>query len=309
MYGARLSLPIGLLATSLSVLAGAPAGLAAGYYAGSAVGWIERLIMRVMDILLAFPAFLLALMLVSALGPGLGNAMLAVGIVGVPVYARIAHAAALAVREREFVAAAQASGASDATIIWRHLLPNSVQPLIVQGTLGVATAILAAAGLSFLGLGARPPAPEWGAMLNDGRVNLDTAPWTRPTGSARTMRPLSRHRAAIRWATLCSASKLRLLARSATTSTPAARPMPRTSPTRGSAPTVSRSRSCRYPPVRAAFPIMSSPIKTSRFARAAAAPTGWPLYVYPWAKAPTSGDPSRSTDHTFSEISAADRGK
>lgn len=178
LYGARLSLPIGLLATGLSVLAGAPAGIAAGYYAGSSVGWVERLIMRVMDILLAFPAFLLALMLVSALGPGLVNAMLAVGIVGVPVYARIAHAAVLAVRQREFVAAAQASGASDATIIWRHLLPNSVQPLIVQGTLGVATAILAAAGLSFLGLGARPPAPEWGAMLNDGRVNLDSAPWT-----------------------------------------------------------------------------------------------------------------------------------
>jgi peptide/nickel transport system permease protein len=178
LYGARLSLPIGLLATGLAVLAGAPAGLAAGYYAGSAVGWVERLIMRVMDILLAFPAFLLALMLVSALGPGLVNAMLAVSIVGVPVYARIAHASALAVRQREFVAAAQASGASDATIIWRHLLPNSVQPLIVQGTLGVATAILAAAGLSFLGLGAQPPAPEWGAMLNDGRVNLETAPWT-----------------------------------------------------------------------------------------------------------------------------------
>jgi peptide/nickel transport system permease protein len=160
------------------VLAGAPAGLAAGYYAGSAAGWIERLIMRTTDVLLAFPAFLLALMLVSALGPGLANAMLAVGIVGVPVYARIAHASALAVREREFVAATRASGASDAAIIWRHLLPNSVQPLILQGTLGVATAILAAAGLSFLGLGARPPAPEWGAMLSDGRASLDTAPWT-----------------------------------------------------------------------------------------------------------------------------------
>ncbi len=178
LYGARLSLPIGLLSTGLSVLVGAPAGLAAGYYAGSSVGWVERLIMRIMDILLAFPAFLLALMLVSALGPGLVNAMLAVGIVGVPVYARIVHASALAVRQREFVTAAQASGASDATIIWRHLLPNSVQPLIVQGTLGVATAILAAAGLSFLGLGARPPAAEWGTMLNDGRVNLETAPWT-----------------------------------------------------------------------------------------------------------------------------------
>jgi peptide/nickel transport system permease protein len=178
LYGARLSLPIGLLSTGLSVLVGAPAGLAAGFYASSAVGWVERLIMRVMDMLLAFPAFLLALMLVSALGPGLVNAMLAVGIVGIPVYARIAHAAALAVRQREFVTAAQASGASDVTILWRHLLPNSIQPLIVQGTLGVATAILAAAGLSFLGLGAQPPAPEWGAMLSDGRVNLETAPWT-----------------------------------------------------------------------------------------------------------------------------------
>jgi peptide/nickel transport system permease protein len=177
LHGARYSLPIGLLSTGISLLVGAPAGMIAAFYTGTSRAWIDRAIMRAMDILLAFPAFLLALMLVTALGPSLINAMIAVGIVGIPVYARLAYAAVLSTKEREFVTAARACGAADLSIIRRHVVPNSIQPLIVQGTLGVATAILAAAGLSFLGLGARPPAPEWGAMLNDGRVALETAPW------------------------------------------------------------------------------------------------------------------------------------
>jgi len=177
LHGARYSLPIGLLSTGISLLVGAPAGMVAAFYTGTPRAWIDRLIMRGMDILLAFPTFLLALMLVTALGPSLINAMIAVGVVGIPVYARLSYAAVLSTKEREFVTAARACGSGDAAIIRRHVVPNSIQPLIVQGTLGVASAILAAAGLSFLGLGARPPAPEWGAMLSDGRVALETAPW------------------------------------------------------------------------------------------------------------------------------------
>ena len=177
LVGARLSLPIGLLSTSIALLVGAPLGLLAGFYAGSSRRWIDTLFMRLMDILLAFPGFLLALMLVSALGPSLPNAMLAVGIVAIPVYARLARGAVLKTRELEYVTAAQVAGANDWRIIVRHVLPNSVQPLIVQGTLGVASAILTAAGLSFLGLGARPPTPEWGAMLSDGRSVIEMAPW------------------------------------------------------------------------------------------------------------------------------------
>lgn len=177
LYGSRYSLPVGILATVGAVLIGGPLGLFAGYYSGTHRAWIDNLLMRFMDIMLAFPGFLLALMLVSALGPGLENAMIAVAIVSVPIYARVVRGAVLATKEREFVTAAQACGARDTMIMVRHIIPNSVQPLIVQSTLGVAFAILTAAGLSFLGLGARPPDPEWGAMLNDGRGVLETAPW------------------------------------------------------------------------------------------------------------------------------------
>jgi peptide/nickel transport system permease protein len=177
MYGARYTLPVGLLSTSVSLLVGGPAGVVAGFYAGSAARRIESVIMRLMDLMLAFPGFLLALMLVSALGPNLANAMIAVGVVGIPVYARLAHAAVLQSKERDYVAAARACGGSDLWIMRRHVLPNSIQPLIVQGTLGVGSAILTAAGLSFLGLGAHPPTPEWGAMLSDGRAVLQITPW------------------------------------------------------------------------------------------------------------------------------------
>ena len=177
LFGARYSLPVGLLSTGMSILIGAPAGFLAGFYAASNRNWIDNVLMRIMDTVLAFPSFLLALMLVSALGPSLENAMIAVGIVGIPVFARLARGSTLATKERDFVTAARVVGANDLRLILRHLLPNSVQPLIVQGTLGVATAILTAAGLSFLGLGARPPTPEWGTMLNDGRAVLETAPW------------------------------------------------------------------------------------------------------------------------------------
>jgi peptide/nickel transport system permease protein len=177
VFGARYSLPVGLLSTALSLVLGSALGFLAGYYAASERQWVDTLTMRTMDTILAFPSFLLALMLVSALGPSLENAMLAVGIVGIPVFARLARGAVLATKTREYVTAAHVYGAGDLHILLRHILPNSVQPLIVQGTLGVGTAILTAAGLSFLGLGARPPAPEWGSMLNDGRAVLQTSPW------------------------------------------------------------------------------------------------------------------------------------
>lgn len=177
LYGARYSLYIGLLATTLSAVIGVPIGLLAGFYAGSQAGGIDTIFMRVMDVILAFPEVLLALVVVSALGPSLQNAIIAVGVVGIPVYARLGRASVLTVKEREFVLAARVNGASDFRIVTRHILPNSVQPLIVQGTLGMATAILVVAALSFLGLGATPPTPEWGAMLLDGRGVLETAPW------------------------------------------------------------------------------------------------------------------------------------
>ena len=177
IYGTRYSLPIGLLSTSLAILIGGPAGFVSGFYAATRRSWVDSLLMRTMDVILAFPSFLLALMLVSALGPSLENAMIAIGIVAIPVYARLARGAVLAIKEREFITAARVCGASDLWIMVRHVLPNSIQPIIVQGTLGVASAILTAAGLSFLGLGARPPTPEWGTMLNDGRAVLATAPW------------------------------------------------------------------------------------------------------------------------------------
>ena len=133
--------------------------------------------MRLMDLLLAFPSILLAIGIVAILGPGLENAMLAVGIVAMPQYARLIRASVLTVRETDYVMAARALGASDWRILCVAVLPNCLAPLIVQATLGLATAILDAAGLSFLGLGAQPPIPEWGAMLSQGRELIVRAPW------------------------------------------------------------------------------------------------------------------------------------
>ena len=173
IYGARISLRVGVVAVLIALVLGTGIGLVAGYWGG----WIDQVLMRVMDLLLAFPSILLAIGIVAILGPGLENAMLAVGIVAVPQYARLVRASVLTVRETDYVLAARALGASDVRILTIAILPNCLAPLIVQATLGLATAILDAAGLSFLGLGAQPPTPEWGAMLSQGRELIVRAPW------------------------------------------------------------------------------------------------------------------------------------
>lgn len=173
IFGARVSLQVGILAVALALVAGAFLGIIAGYYGGL----LDNLIMRIMDVMLAFPSVLLAIAIVAIMGPSLGNAMIAIGIVSIPVYARIVRSSTLQVKASEYVEAARALGGSDVRVIFRHVLPNCMAPLIVQATLGIATAILDAAGLSFLGLGAQPPTPEWGAMLSGGRAFLRIAPW------------------------------------------------------------------------------------------------------------------------------------
>lgn len=173
IYGARVSLQVGIASVLVAVLLGVPLGAMAGYFGGI----VDNLIMRGMDIMLAFPGILLAIAIVAVVGPSLHNAMLAIGIVSIPVYARVVRASVLSLKEKEFIDAARVAGAHHFRIILRHALPNSLSPLIVQATLGVATAILDAAALSFLGLGAQPPTPEWGAMLSQGRAFLRLAPW------------------------------------------------------------------------------------------------------------------------------------
>ena len=165
VHGARVSLTIGLFAVSISIVFGGLLGSIAGFYGGR----VDNLIMRSLDVLLAIPSILLAISIVSALGGGLFNVMLAVGISSIPGYARIVRASVITLKGQEFIEAAKAIGASDWRIILRHIIPNSLAPIIVQGTLGVAGAILSAAGLSFIGLGLQPPNPEWGAMLSGGR--------------------------------------------------------------------------------------------------------------------------------------------
>ncbi len=165
IYGSRISLQVGFVAVGISGIIGVILGAIAGYYGK----WIDLIIMRTTDVALAIPRILLAIAITAALGNNLINVMIAVGISGVPNYVRIVRASFLSLREQEFVEAARASGASDFRIIFLHILPNSLSPLIVQATLGVASAILSTAGLSFIGLGIAPPIPEWGAMLSDGR--------------------------------------------------------------------------------------------------------------------------------------------
>ena len=172
LYGARLSLMIGLTTVSFAIVIGTVLGALAGYFGG----WVDNLIMRVMDVLLAFPSLLLAIAIVTVLGPGLQNALLAIGIVSIPAYARVVRASVLAVREMDYVSATRALGGNTFQILFRRILPNALTPLIVQGTLGIATAILDAAALSFLGLGAQPPTPEWGSMLGSERAQVFTAP-------------------------------------------------------------------------------------------------------------------------------------
>ncbi len=165
IYGARISLQVGFIAVGIAAVIGGSLGAIAGYYGKL----VDTVIMRIIDVLLAIPSILLAISIVSAFGNGLTNVMIAVGISSVPSYVRIVRASVLSVREQEFIEAARATGASDFRIIFRHILPNAMSPVIVQATLGVAGAILSAAGLSFIGLGIQPPSPEWGAMLSSGR--------------------------------------------------------------------------------------------------------------------------------------------
>lgn len=174
LYGGQASMEAGFLSVGIAVLIGVTLGLIAGYWSNS---WLETIIMRIMDALLAFPALVLALAFVAALGPGLNNAILAIGIVGIPAFARLTRGQVLSVKEREYIEAARTVGASDFRIILRHLLPNVSSPLIVQASLGFAVAILAEAALSFLGLGVQPPTPSWGEMLNGARGYLEIDPW------------------------------------------------------------------------------------------------------------------------------------
>ena len=171
VHGSRVSLVVGLISVSVSLVAGGTLGAFAGFYGGG----VDNVIMRVMDIFLAVPSILLAITIVAALGPNLVNVMLAIGISGTPGFARIVRAAVMSVKDQEFVEASRAIGASNATIIFREIIPNCLAPIIVQSTLSVASAILSTASLSFIGLGVQPPDPEWGAMLSSGRNFLRDA--------------------------------------------------------------------------------------------------------------------------------------
>jgi ABC-type dipeptide/oligopeptide/nickel transport system permease subunit len=190
VYGARVSLAVGILSVTLAIVLGTVAGLIAGYVGG----WTDNFIMRVMDVMLAFPSLILAIAVVTILGedianffienipflsfldPGLVNALIAISIVFVPAYARIARSGVLSVKEYDFIEAYRALGATPGRILFRRVLPNVLAPLIVQATLGIGTAILDAAALSFLGLGAQPPIAEWGRMLSEERAQFQTAP-------------------------------------------------------------------------------------------------------------------------------------
>lgn len=171
LYGSRISLAIGLISVTIGMLIGIPIGALSGYYGGR----FDILIQRVIDILIAFPGILLAIVVVAVLGVGVENVMIAVGIASVPIYTRLVRGSVLAVKEQGYIAAAKALGIGDARIIIRHIMPNCLGPIIVQSTFQIATAILWAAGLGFLGLGAQPPDPEWGAMLSKGREYIRTS--------------------------------------------------------------------------------------------------------------------------------------
>jgi ABC-type dipeptide/oligopeptide/nickel transport system permease subunit len=172
VYGGRISLVIGLIAVGVAGAIGLPIGAISGYRGG----WAGTALMAVIDVLLAFPAILIAIIIVALIGPGIRNAMVAIGFAQMPVYARLMRAEVIRLRSEVFVEAARALGLSESRILVRHVFPNAVGPLIVQSTLNLAGAILSAAYLGFLGLGAQPPTPEWGTMLSDGRTYLRTAP-------------------------------------------------------------------------------------------------------------------------------------
>ena len=168
IYGSRLSLQIGISTISFAILIGGFLGAVAGFLGG----WLDNVIMRCMDVLMAFPGILLAIAIVAVLGPGLINALLAIAIIEIPIYARVVRASVLSVKDLDYVTASRALGASNIRLLFTRILPNALTPLIVQGTLGIATAILSAAALSFLGLGAEFPKPEWGLMLGEERNSV-----------------------------------------------------------------------------------------------------------------------------------------
>ena len=172
IYGSRISIVIGLIAVSIALIPGTILGLLAGFYGRR----LDEPIMRFMDVMLAFPAILLAIFITAILGPSLLNTMIAVGIVYIPHYARIVRSAVLSLKEQEFVQAVRSIGGTNLRIIALHILPNTIPPIIVYATLGMGTAVLQAAALGFLGLGAQPPTPEWGAMLSEGRQYIQNAP-------------------------------------------------------------------------------------------------------------------------------------
>jgi peptide/nickel transport system permease protein len=174
IHGASISLRVGFFSVILSVIVGSLLGIIAGYYGR----WADTIISRIFDIMLAFPSILLAIAVVAVLGPSLQNALLAIAIINVPNFGRLIRSKVLSVKEEEYIVAAKAIGMRDSRILFSHILPNSMTPIIVQGTLAIATAIIEAAALGFLGLGAQAPAPEWGKMLADARIFLLKAPWT-----------------------------------------------------------------------------------------------------------------------------------
>jgi peptide/nickel transport system permease protein len=173
IHGGRVSLQVGFVSVGIALAIGGIMGLLAGFYGGR----LDSVVSGLVDVLLALPAFLLALAIVAALGPSLINVMIAVGVANIPQFARITRSAVLTVREMDYVTAAEAVGARDVGIMFKHVVPNSLGPIIVQVTLSLAGAILAAAGLSFLGLGAQPPTAEWGSMLNSARPYIRDAHW------------------------------------------------------------------------------------------------------------------------------------
>ena len=173
LYGARISLLVGMAVVAVASSFGALVGLVAGYMRG----WLDELMMRVTDIFFAFPSLILAMAIAGALGPSLQNALIAVAVVTWPVYARLIRGQVLVLREREFVLAARSIGVGSGTILWRHLLPNTLGPLLVQASFDMGATILAVAGLSFIGFGAQPPTPEWGVMISEGRNYITTQGW------------------------------------------------------------------------------------------------------------------------------------
>ena len=172
VMGARISLAAGLLSVTIGAVIGTLMGLLAGYYQG----WIERVTMRISDVLLAFPGMLLAIGVVAILGSSMVNVIVAVAVFSVPAFARLVRGNTLALKEMTYVEAVRSLGASDFTIMMRHILPGTVSPIVVYGTMRIGTSIITAASLSFLGMGAQPPTPEWGAMLNEARSDMVVAP-------------------------------------------------------------------------------------------------------------------------------------